>query len=600
MTIQVTVPDVGEAGEVEVIEVLVAVGDIVRKDDSLVVLESDKASMEIPSPYAGKVVTIAVKEGDSVEEGSLIVELDVETATDVDASAATSAATNVKAAAETPSKSLSVEPPVPVTSPAAAKAKSAETTADIAAEVPSEVPPEVPTKVPATTPDSGESLEQLVVVPDVGDAGEVTVTELLVKLGDVVAADDSILVLESDKASMEIPSPFAGEVVEILVVDGSVVSEGDPLIKLRTTQHVLAATVQSGDEQAAVPVGAATDAGKVVEKVVEKAAEPAGEKLVRHAAIVPAAEAVSDEKIHAGPAVRKQAREYGVNLAQLTGTGQKGRILKEDVQAYVKEQLQSRTGVQAKSEIMTTGSGIPPIPLIDFSKFGEIELRPLSRVRRSSARNLHRSWLNVAHVTQFDAADITDLEVFRKAQNLELAGAGDKLTPLAFLIKACVHALIKYPQFNSSIDPDYQHLTLKKYYNIGIAVETPDGLVVPVVVDADKKGVVELARESARLAGQARDKKLPLDAMQGATFTISSLGGIGGTAFTPIVNAPEVAILGVSRSSMEPVWDGQAFVPRMLLPLSLSYDHRAIDGAEAARFTHYLTQVLGDMRRLIL
>ena len=608
MTIQVTVPDVGEAGEVEVIEVLVAVGDIVRKDDSLVVLESDKASMEIPSPYAGKVVTIAVKEGDSVEEGSLIVELDVEMATDVDASAATSAATNVKAAAETPSKSLSVEPPAPVTSPAAAKAKSAETTADIPAEVPSEVP----TKVPATTPDSGQSLEQLVVVPDVGDAGEVTVTELLVKLGDVVAADDSILVLESDKASMEIPSPFAGEVVEILVVDGSVVSEGDPLIKLRTTQHVLAATVQSGDEQAAVPVGAATDAGKVagkdvekvVEKIVEKAAEPAGEKvgekLVRHAAIVPAAEAVSDEKIHAGPAVRKQAREYGVNLAQLTGTGQKGRILKEDVQAYVKEQLQSRTGVQAKSEIVTTGSGIPPIPLIDFSKFGEIELRPLSRVRRSSARNLHRSWLNVAHVTQFDAADITDLEVFRKAQNLELAGAGDKLTPLAFLIKACVHALIKYPQFNSSIDPDYQHLTLKKYYNIGIAVETPDGLVVPVVVDADKKGVVELARESARLAGQARDKKLPLDAMQGATFTISSLGGIGGTAFTPIVNAPEVAILGVSRSSMEPVWDGQAFVPRMLLPLSLSYDHRAIDGAEAARFTHYLTQVLGDMRRLIL
>ena len=337
MTIQVTVPDVGEAGEVEVIEVLVAVGDIVRKDDSLVVLESDKASMEIPSPYAGKVVTIAVKEGDSVEEGSLIVELDVETATDVDASAATSAATNVKAAAETPSKSLSVEPPAPVTSPAAAKAKSAETTADIAADIPAEVPPEVPTKVPATTPDSGESLEQLVVVPDVGDAGEVTVTELLVKLGDVVAADDSILVLESDKASMEIPSPFAGEVVEILVVDGSVVSEGDPLIKLRTTQHVLAATVQSGDEQAAVPVGAATDAGKVAGKDVEKAAEPAGEKLVRHAAIVPAAEAVSDEKIHAGPAVRKQAREYGVNLAQLTGTGQKGRILKEDVQAYVKE-----------------------------------------------------------------------------------------------------------------------------------------------------------------------------------------------------------------------------------------------------------------------
>jgi len=600
MTIQVTVPDVGEASEVEVIEVLVTVGDIVRKDDSLVVLESDKASMEIPSPHAGKVVSIAVKEGDTVEEGSLIVELDVETGTAVDASAK-----NVKAAAETPSKSPSVEPPVPVTSSATtAKAKGPETSADISTEVPIELPTKVPTEVPATTPDSSQSREQLVVVPDVGDAGEVTVTELLVKLGDVVAADDSILVLESDKASMEIPSPFAGEVVEMLVVDGSVVSEGDPLIKLRTTEQGLAPTARSGDEQAAVPVNAATAAEKVGEKIVkqavEKVGEKAGEKAARHAAVVSAVEVVSDEKIHAGPAVRKQAREYGVNLAQLTGTGQKGRILKEDVQAFVKGQLQSRAGVQAQADIATIGNGIPPIPLIDFAKFGEIELRPLSRVRRSSARNLHRSWLNVAHVTQFDAADITDLEVFRKKQNQELASAGDKLTPLAFLIKACVHALIKYPQFNSSIDADYQHLTLKKYYNIGIAVETPDGLVVPVVRNADKKGVVELARESATLAGQARDKKLPLDAMQGATFTISSLGGIGGTAFTPIVNAPEVAILGVSRSSMEPVWDGQAFVPRLLLPLSLSYDHRAIDGAEAARFTHYLTELLGDMRRLIL
>lgn len=604
MTIQVTVPDVGEASEVEVIEVLVTVGDIVRKDDSLVVLESDKASMEIPSPHAGKVVSIAVKEGDTVEEGSLIVELDVETGTAVDASAK-----NVKAAAETPSKSPSVEPPVPVTSSATtAKAKGPETSADISTEVPTEVPTELPTKVPtevpATTPDSSQSREQLVVVPDVGDAGEVTVTELLVKLGDVVAADDSILVLESDKASMEIPSPFAGEVVEMLVVDGSVVSEGDPLIKLRTTEQGLAPTARSGDEQAAVSVNAATAAEKVGEKIVkqavEKVGEKAGEKAARHAAVVSAVEVVSDEKIHAGPAVRKQAREYGVNLAQLTGTGQKGRILKEDVQAFVKGQLQSRAGVQAQADIATIGNGIPPVPLIDFAKFGEIELRPLSRVRRSSARNLHRSWLNVAHVTQFDAADITDLEVFRKKQNQELASAGDKLTPLAFLIKACVHALIKYPQFNSSIDADYQHLTLKKYYNIGIAVETPDGLVVPVVRNADKKGVVELARESATLAGQARDKKLPLDAMQGATFTISSLGGIGGTAFTPIVNAPEVAILGVSRSSMEPVWDGQAFVPRLLLPLSLSYDHRAIDGAEAARFTHYLTELLGDMRRLIL
>jgi pyruvate dehydrogenase E2 component (dihydrolipoamide acetyltransferase) len=302
-------------------------------------------------------------------------------------------------------------------------------------------------------------------------------------------------------------------------------------------------------------------------------------------------------KVHAGPAVRKQAREYGVNLSEVSGTGQKGRILKEDIQQFVKNQI---SGSRAGSSSAPAGSGIPPIPVIDFTKFGEIELRPLSRVRRSSARNLHRSWLNVPHVTQFDEADITDLEVFRKAQNIELAAAGDKLTPLAFLIKACIAALKKYPQFNSSIDADYEHLTIKKYFNIGVAVETPDGLVVPVIRGADQKGVIELAQESASLARMARDKKLPLDAMQGATFSISSLGGIGGTAFTPIVNAPEVAILGVSRSAMKPVWDGHEFVPRMMLPLSLSYDHRAIDGAEAARFCGYLRDLLTDTRRLIL
>ncbi|MEX2326250.1 MAG: 2-oxo acid dehydrogenase subunit E2, partial [Pseudomonadales bacterium] len=295
--------------------------------------------------------------------------------------------------------------------------------------------------------------------------------------------------------------------------------------------------------------------------------------------------------VHAGPAVRKQAREYGVDLSRVRGTGRSGRILKEDVQAYVKQSLDRGDG---------RGASIPPVSLPDFSKIGETEIVPLSRVRRTSARNLHRSWLNVPHVTQFDEADITELEAFRKSQNEELAAAGKKVTPLAFLVKACVYTLMQYPRFNASLDKDIENLVLKKYFNIGIAVDTEDGLVVPVIKDAEKKGVIELAQESARLAEQARNKKLGLDAMQGATFTISSLGGIGGTAFTPIINSPEVAILGVSRSRIAPVYDGKEFRPRTLLPLSLSYDHRAIDGAEAARFIVYLAQVLSDIRRIVM
>jgi len=580
MTIQVTVPDVGEAGDVEVIEILVKVGDVVAAEDSLVVLESDKASMEIPTPHAGKIVSISVKEGDTVSEGSILVELEGE--------------------------ALSVGEPVgePVEEPAAKSASSrdAAPTAEsprehpvAAVEAPTHPEPVAEVEVLAT------GQEQTISVPDVGGASEVTVTEILVKVGDQLEVDDSILVLESDKASMEIPTPMAGEVLAILVKDGATVGEGDALITLRTNQAEVVsapgnasvntdrAAPSAASIETAAPVGASTTAKSVSGALPAMAAQ------------VPASSADSTGnktgKIHAGPAVRKQAREYGVNLSEVSGTGQKGRILKEDIQQFVKSQI---SGSRAGTGSTAQGAGIPPIPVIDFTKFGEIELRPLSRVRRSSARNLHRSWLNVPHVTQFDEADITDLEVFRKAQNIELAAAGDKLTPLAFLIKACIAALKKYPQFNSSIDADYEHLTIKKYFNVGVAVETPDGLVVPVIRGADQKGVVELARESASLARMARDKKLPLDAMQGATFSISSLGGIGGTAFTPIVNAPEVAILGVSRSAMKPVWNGHEFVPRMMLPLSLSYDHRAIDGAEAARFCSYLRDLLTDTRRLIL
>ncbi|MFT7244282.1 MAG: pyruvate dehydrogenase E2 component (dihydrolipoamide acetyltransferase), partial [Candidatus Azotimanducaceae bacterium] len=549
---------------------------------------SDKASMEIPSPHAGKIVSIGVKEGDTVTEGSLLVELEGEAQSVEEPEEG-----SVEEPEEEPAEESVEEPAAKsATSPdAAPAAKSPREDPVAAVEEPTHSEPVAEAEASTT------GQEQTISVPDVGDATEVTVTEILVKVGDQLEADDSIVVLESDKASMEIPTPIAGEVLAILVKDGDTVGEGDALITLRASQADAVKAPDNTDK--AAPSTASTD--KVAPVAASTKAKSVSGALPAMAAQAPTSSADSTGnqagKVHAGPAVRKQAREYGVNLSEVSGTGQKGRILKEDIQQFVKNQI---SGSRAGSSSAPAGSGIPPIPVIDFTKFGEIELRPLSRVRRSSARNLHRSWLNVPHVTQFDEADITDLEVFRKAQNIELAAAGDKLTPLAFLIKACIAALKKYPQFNSSIDADYEHLTIKKYFNIGVAVETPDGLVVPVIRGADQKGVIELAQESASLARMARDKKLPLDAMQGATFSISSLGGIGGTAFTPIVNAPEVAILGVSRSAIKPVWDGHEFVPRMMLPLSLSYDHRAIDGAEAARFCGYLRDLLTDTRRLIL
>ena len=545
MALQVLVPDVGDAAEVEVIEILVSVGDVIAKDDSLVVLESDKASMEIPTPEGGKVVSISVKEGDTVDEGDLIIELEV------------------AGDAETP----------------APAADAGDSTAEASAE------PEVPGDAPEQTQEESVATEQTIEVPDVGGADEVLVTEVLVKVGDTLEAEDSLVVLESDKASMEIPTPVAGEVLEILVAEGAEVKEGDALVKLLAAGQVTGVAQSSSTQAAPAPAA---------EAAPQKPAAPAPSAAPETSA----ATGKPGVSVHAGPAVRKQAREYGVDLGEVTPTGQKGRILKEDIQNFVKERLAK--GANKQSAGGAVGGGIPPIPDVDFSKFGEIEMIALSRIRKSSARNLHRSWVNLPHVTQFDEADITDLEAFRKSQNLELAKSGQKITPLAFLVKACVNALIKFPQFNASIESSFDHMIYKKYYNIGVAVETPDGLVVPVIKDADKKGVIQLAQETAELAALARDKKLPMDAMQGGTFSISSLGGIGGTAFTPIVNAPEVAILGVSKSKMAPVYDGSQFQPRNMLPLSLSYDHRAIDGAEAARFTAYIAQVLSDLKRLIL
>ena len=552
---QILVPDVGEAEDVEVIEVLVSVGDSINADDSVVVLESDKASMEIPSPMAGVVKSIAVKEGDTVDEGSLILELDTAVSLEIEANDPEAVSTPVRPAAKTTDQDV-------------APAKS-EGTADKTIQ---------------------ENVEIEVVVPDVGEADEVVLTEYLVAVGDQVNVDDSLVVLESDKASMEIPSPFAGTVAALRVEVGLQVQEGDVLLSLIAKPSSGATLAPS------VSVDQAPSAAASLAKAAQAPHEtPSPAQSGQATSAGQASVQPSGKNVYAGPAVRKIARQFGVELGLVKGTGRKGRVLKEDVQAYVKKQLASPASSGASS-----GAGIPPIPSIDFSKFGETELRPMSRIKQATAKNLHRSWLNVPHVSQFDEADITELEIFRKTQNAELVNSGQKLTPLAFMVAACVSALKQFPQFNASIEPDYKNLILKKYYNIGVAVETPDGLVVPVIKDADKKGIVELATETATLAQQARDKKLPIDSMQGATFTISSLGGIGGTHFTPIVNAPEVAILGVSKSKMTPVWNGDKFEPRMMLPLSLSYDHRAIDGAEAARFTNYLSAVLADLRRMLL
>jgi len=552
---QILVPDVGEAEDVEVIDVLVSVGDSINADDSLVVLESDKASMEIPSPMAGVVKSIAVKEGDTVDEGSLILELDTAVSLEIEANDPEAVSTPVRPAAKTTDQDV-------------APAKS-EGTADKTIQ---------------------ENVEIDIVVPDVGEADEVVLTEYLVAVGDQVNVDDSLVVLESDKASMEIPSPFAGTVAALRVEVGLQVQEGDVLLSLIAKPSSGATLAPS------VSVDQAPSAAASLAKAAQAPHEtPSPAQSGQATSAGQASVQPSGKNVYAGPAVRKTARQFGVELGLVKGTGRKGRVLKEDVQAYVKKQLASPASSGASS-----GAGIPPIPSIDFSKFGETELRPMSRIKQATAKNLHRSWLNVPHVSQFDEADITELEIFRKTQNAELVNSGQKLTPLAFMVAACVSALKQFPQFNASIEPDYKNLILKKYYNIGVAVETPDGLVVPVIKDADKKGIVELAAETATLAQQARDKKLPIDSMQGATFTISSLGGIGGTQFTPIVNAPEVAILGVSKSKMTPVWNGDKFEPRMMLPLSLSYDHRAIDGAEAARFTNYLSAVLADLRRMLL
>ncbi len=527
----VVVPDIGDFKEVEVIEVLVKPGDAVSKEQSLITLESDKATMEIPSPSDGLVRALKVKVGDKVSKGTPILELD--------------SASAPKPAAKAPEAKPAEAPKAALQRPAAAAAGAALT----------------------------------VPVPDIGDFKEVEVIEVLVKPGDAVAKEQSLITLESDKATMEIPSPDAGLVKELKVKVGDKVSKGTAILVLQS----------AGSAQAtAAPEKRAAEM---------KAASPAP---ARSAPVAPAAPEQRGALPHASPSVRKFARELGVDLSLVAGSGPKGRILHADVQGFVKGFLQKGPAPAGAKPGGALPFNLPPWPEVDFAKFGPVETKALSRIQKLSGPYLHRNWISIPHVTQFDEADITDLEAFRKAQTAETEKRGFKLTMLAFMIKACVTALKQFPQFNASLDKSGESIVIKKYYHVGVAVDTPGGLVVPVVRDADRKGVFDLAHELADISKAARDQKLKAADMQGGTFSISSLGGIGGTFFTPIINAPEVAILGVSRSAMKPVWDGKQFAPRLILPLALSYDHRVIDGATAARFTAYLVSVLSDIRKLVL
>ncbi|WP_313487436.1 dihydrolipoyllysine-residue acetyltransferase [Stutzerimonas kunmingensis] len=543
---EIKVPDIGSSGKASVIEISVKAGDTIAAEQPLITLESDKASMEIPSPAAGVVESISVKVGDEVGTGDLILIL----------------------------KGTASSKPAAASAPASqAQSPAKEKLTEQAAEAPAET--------------AGESVEE-VRIPDIGSSGSAKVIEVMIKAGDSVEADQSLITLESDKASMEIPAPKAGVVESLSIKVGDDAKTGDLILTLKVQGSAPAKKAESRPQEA-VSQQQAVAPNKQGVPEAKAAATPA-----------PAVSGPSKAgtKVHAGPAVRMTAREYGVDLADVPATGPKGRILKEDVQAYVKNMLHKAK--QAPAEGSSGGAGIPPIPAVDFSKFGEVEEVAMSRLMQIGAANLHRSWLNVPHVTQFESADITELEAFRVSQKTAAEKAGVKLTVLPLLLKACAHLLKELPDFNSSLAPSGKALIRKKYVHIGFAVDTPDGLMVPVIKNVEQKSLLQLAGEAAELAEKARSKKLSPDAMQGACFTISSLGHIGGTGFTPIVNAPEVAILGVSKATMQPVWDGKAFEPRLMLPLSLSYDHRVINGAAAARFTKRLSELLADIRTLLL
>ena len=551
--VEVKVPDIGDFESVSVIELMVKVGDTIKVDQSLITVESDKASMEIPSSHAGVIKELKVKLGDKVKEGVVLAMVE-----------------SAQASASTPAAA-------PAAPHASAPAPDAATTA-----------PAAPS--PAAVASSIELF-----VPDIGDFKDVAVIEVMVKVGDTVKAEQSLITVESDKASMEIPSSHAGVIESLKVKVGDKVNQGDLLGMIKglaqaapaTSQAFAAPAVPSSTVQAAPQVSSAN------------ALAPSSSASAHQ----PTQSASTLAKVpHASPSIRKLAREFGIPLERVTGTGPKGRIGVEDLHAYSKSVMSAQSNASSASSTQGGDSGaalgLLPWPKVDFAKFGEVERKAMGRIKKISGANLHRNWVMIPHVTNHDDADITELEAFRVQTNKENEKAGVKVTMLAFLIKACVSALQKFPEFNSSLDGE--ELVYKKYFHIGFAADTPNGLMVPVIKDADQKGVLQISKEMGELAKKAREGKLSPAEMSGACFTISSLGGIGGRYFTPIINAPEVAILGVCKSQTEPVWDGKQFVPRLMLPLSLSWDHRVIDGAMAARFNAHLAAILADFRRVLL
>ncbi len=576
---QVRIPDIGDTSEVEVIELCVSEGDEIAVDDALIVIESDKASMEVPSTVAGKVTGLKVAIGDTCAEGDVIAEVEV-----------AEAGGKCDDDEHDDEESAEAQPVDADTAETEASDEGARTDADEDAA-------------------DGEPRIEEVRVPDVGEASEVSVVEVLVAAGDKVEQDDGLVALESDKATMEVPAPFAGKVVSIEVSEGDGVSEGTLIARIEVAGEAAAKPARQADERKS----GQTEPGKAEETRAEssdrRAEEPAGSDAPRPRREIPAeppestsqVEQPSTErdgaKVYAGPAVRRLARELGVRLSRVEGSGNKGRIQKEDVHAHVRQRMEA---TDAGTAAPAAGGAIPPIPQVDFTKFGEIETKPLSRIMRAGAANLHRSWLNLPHVTQHDEADVTALEALRRELKPEAERAGVKLTPLPFIMKAVQAALVQFPRFNGSFAGDGENYVYKQYFHIGFAVDTSEGLMVPVVRDVDRKGIYALAEEIAELSERTRAFKLKPDEMRGGCMSVSSLGNIGGTGFTPIINAPEVAILGVSKLTRKPVWDGEGFVPRDMLPMSLSYDHRAINGAEAGRFMTWLCQALGDIRRLLL
>ncbi|KJS08078.1 MAG: dihydrolipoamide acetyltransferase [Gammaproteobacteria bacterium BRH_c0] len=556
----IKVPDLGGADEVEVIEVSVSIGDEISVEDTLLVLESDKASMDVPSPKAGVVKKVLVKVGDKISQGTAIVEME-----------SSDSAAPEKAESSAAEKKPEAEPEAEKPPAKESEGKKSDK--------------------PAA---KSQSAEQTVKLPDLGTGDAVDIIEINVAVGDEVAEGDTLMTLEGDKATMDVPSPYAGKITALLVKEGGKVKSGDAVAEM-TTQSAVESAPEQQPEQQPEPESKPPQPAPASEKPAEKppqTAEPSTAPGTLNEAEAPAAD------VYAGPMVRQFARELGVDLRNVKGSGDKGRIAREDVQAYVKKALSAlESGAPGTA---TGGAGIPQIPDLDYSQFGEIEELPLSRIAKLTAANMTRTWLNVPAVTQFDDADITEMEEFRKGLKAEADKRGVKLTPVAFMMLACARAMTAHPVINRSWHSSGEKLIQKKFVHIGMAVDTPRGLMVPVIRDVDKKGLWELAEETAAVAQKARDGKLSANDMQGGGFSISSLGAIGGRGFTPIVNAPEAAILGISKASIQPVWDGKAFVPRQLLPLSLTYDHRLINGADAGKFMTDLVSMMGDIRRLLL